>query len=317
MTNFLPWIRQPASRTTLALLGVLTASLLWAYWPTLADMVRRWSHDAQYSHGYLVPAFALYLLWQRRDHLARAPGGFSWWFVPLLLLGGLMRLAGAYFYFAFEWMDSVSLIPTLAAVVLLLAGKGSLRWAGPSVLFLVFMMPLPWRAEVALAHSLQAVATVMSTYLLQAAGFPTFAEGNVIRINDTKVAVEAACSGLSMMMTFFALSAAVALLIDRPLLDRALVLFSAVPIALIANVVRITATGILYATNHNQIAHAVFHDLAGWLMMPLALALLAGELHLLNRLLVEREPRPGPVAFALAGAPAPVGKRKRPWAPTR
>jgi exosortase len=315
MTTFLPWIRQNASRATLALLGVLTASLLWAYWPTLADMVRRWSDYPQYSHGYLVPGFALYLLWHRREELARAPGGFSWWFAPLLLLGGLIRLAGAYLYM--EWMDALSLLPTLAAVVLLLAGKGSLRWAGPSVLFLVFMMPLPFRIEVALAHRLQAVATVMSTYLLQVVGFPAFAEGNIIHINNTPIEVAAACSGLSMMMTFFALSAAVALLIDRPLPDRAVVLLSAVPIALLANVARITATGILYATNHSRIAHAVFHDLAGWLMMPLALALLAGELHVLGRLLIKREPEPGPMAFALAAPAAPVRNRKRSWAPSR
>src|SRR5262245_34828574 len=130
MTSFLTWIRRPESRTPLALLGVLTASLLWAYWPTLADMVRRWSDNPQYSHGYLVPAFALYLLWQRRDRLGQAPGGFSWWFAPLLLLGGLMRLVGAYLYM--EWLDALSLLPTLAAVVLLFAGKDGLRWAGPS-----------------------------------------------------------------------------------------------------------------------------------------------------------------------------------------
>jgi exosortase len=169
-------------------------------------MVRTWSDNPQYSHGYLVPAFALFLLWQRRDELARAPGTFSWWFAPLLVLGGLMRLVGSYFYFALEWMDAISLLPTLAAVVLLFAGKGGLRWAGPSILFLGFMMPLPYRAEVALAHNLQLVATAMSTYLfLQAIGFPTFADGNIITINDTRIGVAAACSGLSMMMTFFAL----------------------------------------------------------------------------------------------------------------
>src|SRR5437763_14575321 len=93
-----------------------------------------------------------------------------------------------------------------------------------------------------------------------------------------------------MLMVFFALSTAVALLMRKPLWERLLVCASAVPIALLTNLLRITATGVLHDTVGKEIADAVFHDLAGWLMMPLALAFLGLELKLLGHLLVEPPP---------------------------
>src|SRR5262249_44030448 len=93
------------------------------------------------------------------------------------------------------------------------------------------------------------------------------------------------------LVTFFALAAGVALVIRRPLADRLVIVASAVPVALLANVVRITVTGVLHQTAGSRVADLVFHDLAGWLMMPFALAVLAAELWCLSRLLVAQRPR--------------------------
>src|SRR5205814_3292853 len=87
-----------------------------------------------------------------------------------------------------------------------------------------------------------------------------------------------ACSGLRMLVVFVATSTAVAVLIRRSLLQRTLIVLSAVPIALFCNIVRITATGILHETVGHELANFVFHDVAGWLMAPAALALLGIEL---------------------------------------
>src|SRR5437879_6362562 len=98
-----PWlvslVRSAPGRA--AAVSALAALGLWVYWPTLAAMSHRWINDPQYSHGYLVPAFAAVLLWLRRSRLPAAPASFSWWGVALLLAGGLVRLAGAYAYF--DW----------------------------------------------------------------------------------------------------------------------------------------------------------------------------------------------------------------------
>src|SRR5205085_1328219 len=121
-------------------------------------------------------------------------------------------------------------------------------------------------------------------------GRPAFAEGNVIVVNDASIGVVEACNGLGMLLLFFALATGVAILIRRPALDRALIIASAIPIAVAANVIRITVTGILYEVAGQRWADLVFHDLAGWLMMPLALGMLGVELWVFSRLLVELPP---------------------------
>src|SRR5207247_2117523 len=118
------------------------------------------------------------------------------------------------------------------------------RFAWPALAFLGFMLPLPYQVEVALAHPLRRLATGMSTYLLQTIGYHAIAEGNIILIEQSSLGVAEACSGLGMLMTFFALATAMALAIRAPAVDRLVLVVSAVPIAVLANVMRITATGV-------------------------------------------------------------------------
>jgi exosortase len=269
------------------------AILLWAYGSTLGDLVERWSHDPQYSHGFFVPVFALFVLGMRGHPPAFRP---SWWGFPVCAAGVLLRLAATYFYF--DWLDQVSLLVCLTGLFVLLGGRPALRWSWPAVAFLLFMIPLPYRLEVALANPLQRVATLASTYVLQTLGYPALAEGNSILLNDLTLGVVKACSGLSMLMTFFALSTALALVLKRRPLDRAIIVLSAVPIALAANVARITLTGVLHETVGGELAHSFFHDLAGWFMIPFALVLLGLEIKLLSWLLVE-PPSAAPLAVSL------------------
>ncbi len=294
-----------ARRTVLVLFGFALA-LLWCYAPTLAAMAERWSNDPKYSHGFLVPVFAAVVLWVRRqDHrgitLRLHGGGLPW-----LAVAGLLRLASAAFYF--EGLDALSLLPALAGVCVLLGGPPALRWAWPSIVFLVFMMPAPYQLEVALAQPLQRVATGFSSYLLQTAGLPAIAEGNVIWIDEVPLGVVEACSGLGMLITFFALSTAVALVLTRSWGERAVLFLSAVPIAVLTNVARITLTGILYMTAGGEVARIVYHDLAGWLMMPLALGLLWLELKFLAHLFIEPKVGP-PLAVTLTPPAVPVERR--------
>jgi exosortase len=270
------------------------AALLWAYWPRLVEMAERWTHDSQYSHGYLVPVLAGVILWRRRATRPTVAANGSAWGLALVGGAAALRLAGAFFYVS--WLETISLLPGLAGLCVLAGGWRLLRWALPGVAFLAFMVPLPYQAEVAFANPLQRLAAVTSTYALETLGFPAVAEGNIIRLNDVSVGVVEACSGLSMLLVFAALATAVALLGRRPLADRLAIAASAVPIAVAANTLRITVTAILHETVGVELVNRVFHDLAGWLMMPLALAMLAVELLLLGRLLrPEEAPPAGPL----------------------
>lgn len=268
---------------------MLGSGLIWFYWATLLEMVKRWSTDPRYAHGYLVPIFALVLLWLRRDRLAAIAPRSNWGGLVLVVLAIAMRMTGAYIYFG--WLETISILPAVAGLCVLVWGWPSLRWSWPAIVFLIFMVPLPYRLEGALAHPLQRVATKVSTYALQTLGFPALAEGNVIHLNDVELGVVEACSGLSMLFTFFAIAAGVVLVIRRPWLDKVLIVASAVPIALVVNMIRITVTGVLHELVGSRLANLVFHDLAGWLMMPMAMVLLWFELELLARLFVQPSPK--------------------------
>jgi exosortase len=195
-----------------------------------------------------------------------------------------LRLGGAYFHLA--WLDAIALLPSLAGLCLLLCGWRVLRIAWPAIAFLFFMIPLPHRLATSLSGPLQTIAAEASAFLLQVLGRPAIADGNVVRLNEIDLNVVEACSGLRMLMVFFALSTACALLIRKPLWEKLVVCASAVPIALAANILRITATGLLREGDLGAAADRLVHDASGWLMMPLALLFLLAEMKLLNHLLI-------------------------------
>lgn len=277
-------------------LFVLGAALGWSYWPTLEKMAERWSQDRQYSHGFLAPGFALILLLVRRPWWRAARWEPSAWGVPLLLAGLVLRLFAASRFL--DPLDALSLAPTIAGLVCLVGGLGFLRWSWPAVAFLVFMAPLPYQVEVALSQPLRTLATHLSAFLLQLLGYPALSEGHVIHIEDVRLGVINQCSGLGMVMTFFALATALAFVLRTPLLDRVVLMVSAVPIAILTNVLRISGTAIARVHAENEATYAFIHDLAGWQMMPVALALMWFLSRYLARLLpLQEQVRPLPVAL--------------------
>jgi exosortase len=264
---------------------LFSAVLVWSYWTTLASLVWRWTEDPQYSHGWLVPLFALCLLWQGRGKLEGQTIGCNGLGLGLIAAATGLRLCGA--YYKFDYFDQISLLPAVAGLFLLLGSWPALFWSLPAVAFLAFCIPLPHSVSVAMSAPMQTFATTASTFLLQALGRPALAEGNVILLNDIELGIVEACSGLRMLVVFFALSTAVSLLMRRPLWERLLIAGSAIPIALAANVLRITITGLCYDALGNHYGGALFHDVAGWLMMPLGLMMLGLEMWVLRGLLIE------------------------------
>jgi exosortase/archaeosortase family protein len=152
------------------------------------------------------------------------------------------------------------------------------------------MVPLPFRIEGSLGAPLQRLATVAGACVLQIFGLPAFSSGNVIVIDDFRIGVIEACNGLGMAYMFLACSAGAALLFPRSYLDRAILIASAIPIALAANVARIVATGLLHELVGGRIAGAVYHDLAGWLMMLMTLVILWLECKLIPHLFIATTP---------------------------
>lgn len=294
--------RLPAA--AVAAVVAFAAVLAWVFWPAFGDMAEKWVSDPQYSHGYLVPVFSLgYLIW-RRKQLNLADCRVDWRGLVVIAAGAATYVAGAYLYL--DVLAGGAFLVALAGVVLLLGGPAALKWAGPAVAFLVFMLPLPYQVETALGQPLRRFATLGSTWVLQTAGFPATAEGNVIVLENGRINVVEACSGLSMLMIFLAISTGMAIVIKRPLLDRLAVVASALPVALAANVVRIASNGVAVELWDIETAHRLFHDQGGWLMMPLAVCMLWVELWVLRKLFVERAAHVVPVV----GVPPAPGRRQ-------
>jgi exosortase len=173
--------------------------------------------------------------------------------------------------------------------VWLLCGWRCLQWSLPSIVFLWFMVPIPFSAETWLSVPLQRLATKLSTTCLVMLGQPALAEGNTIWIGDQQLFIEEACSGLRIFVGIFALAFAFALFSRWSWWQKGLALAAALPIAIIANMIRIVATGLLYELVSGEAAMHFSHDLSGLIMIPIAAFMFWLFLIYLDRLFPEVE----------------------------
>jgi exosortase len=301
------WLRQNRDQVVpWSILGGLIALLVVVYWGELGYS----SHGAmwfwenpKYSHGWLVPLFTIILLWMRHEPFGPVTMAERWAGVAVMAAGLGLWLLTTYYPNRVPQMDSF--VVSVAGAFLMVGGWKTMRWAGPAVAFLIFMFPLPGPLDTNLLAPLQKLATSASTYVLQTMGISTYSEGNRIVIGEVQLGVVEACSGLRMLTIFVALAVAITLVTDRPWWERIVIVASAVPIALIVNIIRITVTAILHLTAGPELAEMVFHDLAGWFMMPVALGLLYVEFQILKHLIID-EGSAGPLQIGGMGGPARI-----------
>ena len=266
-------------------LAALVCVLGWAYFPMLRVFFDKWVNDPQYSHGFLVPFFSGYLLWRKWGDGLPALRPLPWLGGGLLLLTIGMRLAAG--TLLFHQLDAASLLLSLFAVTLIVGGLPLARWAGPALLFLVFMVPLPYELERNVGQPLKTAATVSSTFVLQTLGQPAIRDGNVILIDEVRLGVVDACSGLKMLVTFAAFSVGCVLLVNRTRFEKLMILFGIIPVAIASNILRITATGLAYTATSDKGTLEFLHDAFGWMMMPVGLAFLGLEVWVLKNLVVD------------------------------
>ena len=282
------WWSKPQRPGLVAGAAVLAALLFATYFTTLRNLAYSWwQYSDEYGHGFLVPVFAGFLLWLRRDMIKPWPDRGSLWCIAFFAAWAGLRWFAAFFSYA---LDQYSIFPCLAGIVLLLGGWRALHWAWPAIAYLVFMVPLPGVLAGGLSQELQAIGTRVSVFAIQTLGVTAYAEGNIINLQETQLQVVEACSGLRMLMLFFAICVgAVLVLRDSPWWEKTIIILSAPPIAIFANVVRITVTALLHHMQMGELADKVFHDMAGLLMMPIALVVLWAEISLLHKLFIDMD----------------------------
>jgi len=266
--------------------AILAATFFWAYWPTLKGLVHEWDTQPDYSHGYLVVPLAVLFLWVRRDRFPGLSSRVAWEGVSLVVLSLLFRVMASLFYLGS--VDEWSIVLWVSGVVWMLGGWRLFCWALPSIAFLFFMMPLPFSIERWFSLPLQKVATHISCAVLQFLGQPALAAGTTIHFGPHELEVERACCGLRIFMGILALAYAYLVVVRQTWWERAVLIASVIPVALIANSTRIVITTFFYPTLYpNHDALRSLHDYAGLAMIPYA-ASLFGLVILLMRLLFPR-----------------------------
>lgn len=272
------WISLPA----LAVLAWL-AMFVWSYWTTLVELVTFWQENPDYSSGQVVPLVAIYVLWKDRQALSKLQRRVYWPGLIVLLAAQAVRLYGLYDMYGS--LERYSMLLTLGGSVLFLFGP-SVAWRMKWVFaFLLLMVPFPGRIHNGISVPLQTFATTSAVYGLELLGYLVAREGNVLRLNaETVVAVAEACSGLRMLNAFIIVSAILAFVVRRPAWQKAIVILSSIPVAILANTLRLIVTVLLFDLVGDKAAERFFHDFAGLSMMPFAVVVVVVEFQLLRYL---------------------------------
>lgn len=231
-------------------------------------MAGQWWKEEDYNHGFIVPIFSAYLIWQERDRLRRVLIGQSaggLWVMALgLLLFGVGTLGAELF------LQRLSFIIVLAGLVSVMLGPAFLRGLAFPIAFLLFMVPIPALLRNTIAFPLQLFAAQTATMCLSGAGIPVLREGNVIVLAQTTLEVADACSGIRSLQALVALSTVYAYLTQHAWWKRLALVLASLPIAIGANVFRVSGTGFLAHFFGLEMAQGFYHSLAGYLMFGVA-----------------------------------------------
>jgi exosortase len=250
-------------------LGVLT---LWLYFPTLVHLINQWANDRDFSHGFFVPLFSGYVLWQERDRLAVIPRRPSWIGAMLLLFGLVLLIIGQ--MGAELFLSRSSLLLLLAGLIVLFAGRNFLRavlfpWA-----FLFLMIPIPAIIFNQITFPLQILASKVAAVTLPVFGVPVLRQGNVMVLASMALEVADACSGIRSLLSLVTLAIIYGYLMEKRLWVRYLLAVAAVPVAVIANSFRVITTGLMVQYWDADKAEGTFHKSWGWLVFVSSLLML-------------------------------------------
>ena len=259
---------------------VLLLLMTWLYSSIVSNLVLQWWEDPNFSHGFFVPAFAGFLLWQERRRLASLPVSPSWWGLPVIFISLSIVVVGV--LGAELFLSRISLILLLAGMTIFFLGWSHFRavlfpWA-----FLFLMVPIPAIIFNQITFPLQLLASKVASVLLPLAGVPVLREGNVINLPAMPLEVAEACSGIRSLMSLATLAIIYGAMMEPRKLIRVFLALASVPIAVAANSLRIVGTGLLVQYWDPDKAEGFFHAFSGWLIFVVSLLML----FLLHRILI-------------------------------
>ncbi len=276
--------------------GACLSAAIWAFLPILAydpdpnvfALAEHWILDENYSYGFLIPPLAAYFIWERWDELREIPLEGSFW--------GLAAIAAAFVVYSAGILGGVLLLPRVSAILLIFGGIlwiGGLRWARELLFpvgFLFLMLPLPAIVLNQIAFPLQLFAAQVAEEALFLLEIPVRRMGNVMHLPHHQLEVAEACSGLRSLLALVTTGVVFAYFFGRNHLQRILIVLFSIPIAILVNSARVTATGILAHTYGLEAATGFFHTLEGFGMFAMAFGLMLIVGFLVVKIIPERAP---------------------------
>lgn len=258
------------SLSLLSLLIIVLYGLL--YFSTLRDLVSLWSSNEDYGHGFFVIPVSLYLIWRRRRDIVGGMDGPSRWGPVLLAAWAVFYGIGTIGHITTVTNLSMLVFP-MAAAATLVSGTAARIIAWP-VLFTAFMFPTPSEIYTRVTNPLLLMSTTVSFHILSAFGLPVLQEGNLITLPNYAMEVVQACSGIRSLVTIMALAYLMCFFMSAAGLLRVLFFVMAVPVAILGNILRITATALIAYMVSPSAAEGFSHTLAGLVTFSFSFVLL-------------------------------------------
>ena len=256
----------------LSLLFVLLALLVFLFYPCLKNMVRTWVLDGNFSHGYIVLLVAVYLVWRKRKRIASLPTIPSNSGIGLYILGLFIYCVGS--VADIEFIGPVSLWICLVGLVLHVLGRAAFKEVNFYLFFLLFTIPWPDFVVEAISFPLQLLSTKYTVMMAGLFGIEAIQDGTSLYSGDLSFQVVAACSGVRSMVVLLAIGSAFAHLLHRNFWAKAVLFLAAIPIALVANVIRLFSIILVGRSFGQEIASTVFHDWTSPILFFICSALL-------------------------------------------
>ncbi|MCP5192096.1 MAG: exosortase, partial [Pseudomonadales bacterium] len=216
---------------------VALAALAFVFFKGLVEMEYRWSSTEEYSHGYMIPFVALFLLWKVTPELKRIDWQPTWWSPVLMLLALLGWALGE--------LSSLFIIvhyamwAALVALALAVIGWRGVRIAWAALVYLVFTIPLPNFLYRGLSAKLQLISTELGVAVIRLFDISVFVEGNVIDLGVYQLQVVEACSGLSYLFPLMSFGFLIAVLYRGPRWHSWLIFLATIPVTVLMNSFRI------------------------------------------------------------------------------
>ncbi len=284
----------PQSATSPAPQSALVASRPWlpylvialllaaVYYKVAAKLVFDWYDLPDYSHGFLVPFFALFVLWDGRDHIRATPIKPSWAGLSLVLPGLAILILGV--YGADLFLSRISFLILLSGILWTFFGRTMLKALRFPLFILLLAIPFPAIVFNQITFPLQLLASHVASSILPLLGVPVLNEGNVLELPVMKLEVAEACSGIRSLMSLFTLAVFYGYFLERGTRRRVILALASIPIAVAANAARIVGTGLCVQYWDPDKALGFFHEFSGWVMFVISLTCLY-FLHRLMRLI--------------------------------